>query len=162
MTLELGVIASHESAVRSMVSESSGVPYVALHSLDEARAVLDSVVIFEGDYGGQIYLTVPAAFVTIDEASLRELLRRIDATEWHDEDGAGLHFEILPAGAGVAGGMGGGQAAEGLWLHSDLEEKGLRPAVERALRGDPYELEPPKITTDWGRWCAAEQSGAPS
>jgi hypothetical protein len=42
-----------------MVADSRAEPYRAFRSLSEAQAVPDGLVVMEGDYGGQIYLTWP-------------------------------------------------------------------------------------------------------
>ncbi|WP_204275050.1 hypothetical protein, partial [Stenotrophomonas maltophilia] len=49
----------HHSQVRSMMAEASGDTYTALTTFAAAREHPGSVVIFEGDDGGTIYLTIP-------------------------------------------------------------------------------------------------------
>ncbi|MEM7227077.1 MAG: hypothetical protein AAF495_29185 [Pseudomonadota bacterium] len=65
-------------------------------------------MIFEGDHGGTIYLTVPVSQVGCGEATLRRLLLDIDALYWANDEGTGLFPEPRPANSGVIGGMGGG------------------------------------------------------
>jgi hypothetical protein len=89
----------------------------------------------EGDYGGSIYLTCPARLVHCDEPTLRQLLHDLDKHDWNDLDGVGLYYEVAPVGSGVTGGTGGGVVTDGLWLHPDLETKGLRGRVEGPLLG---------------------------
>src|SRR5215469_2619546 len=111
----------HHSAVRSMMAEASGDAYTAFTTLVAAREHPSSVVIFEGDYGGTIYLTNPVDRVICDESALKQLLFDIDAMCWSDTEGALVVYEVVPIGEGVAGGMGGGRVVDGLWLHSEVE-----------------------------------------
>ena len=52
-------IPDHASMVRSFTSEKYGERFEPLKTLEEAKQHADGVVIFEGDYGGAIYLTCP-------------------------------------------------------------------------------------------------------
>ena len=123
------VVSDHESGVRSLIARARGEEHIAHHSLTEAKADPDGVVVFEGDYGGQIYLVARAKFVSCTEPQLHHLLSELDALGWADPDGARVYFESLPVGAGVAGGMGGGVVPPEVWLHSQLESH------EAAVRG---------------------------
>lgn len=123
-----------ESDVRSLMADSAGVQHVSHRTLREAQADSAGVVIFEGDYGGQIYLVAAASYVRCDEDQLRKLLAELDGLAWDDPDGAGVYFESRPAGAGMAGGMGGGLVAPELWLHPKLSVS--ESAVRGVLRGE--------------------------
>jgi hypothetical protein len=112
-----------------MMADARGEPYEAFHSLAAAPSVDDSVVVMEGDYGGQIYLVCPARLVKCDEPALERLLVDLDEHAWKDSEGARLFYERRPVGAGVGGGMGGGIVVDGVWLHDDLRKLGLEPAV---------------------------------
>ncbi len=65
-----------------MVADAHGRPYYPLRSLAEAQAAHDGMVIFEGDYGGQIYATCPASLVRCSEETLQGLLRDLDTVGW--------------------------------------------------------------------------------
>lgn len=91
------------------------------------------VVVMEGDWGGQIYLTVPRAVVACTEDVLHQLLADIDAIQWQEPEGASLYVDQYRAGDGVLGGMGGGLVTEGVWLHERLER--LRQPIEAVLAG---------------------------
>jgi hypothetical protein len=132
---QLGVIPEHESPVRRMVADAHGGEYKAIESLDEARAMTDAAIVMEGDYGGSIYLTCPAGLVGCDEPTLRQLLHDLDGYDWNDPEGVGFYYEVAPVGSGVAGGTGGGVVTDGVWLHPDLEAKGLRERVEAVITG---------------------------
>ena len=54
-----------ESGVRSMMASAAGERYVSFAVLDDARGHADSAVVFEGDYGGTIYLTIPVKLYSL-------------------------------------------------------------------------------------------------
>jgi hypothetical protein len=116
-----------------MVAQATGNAYVALHTLSEAQAVTDGVVILEGDYGGQIYVVARAALVRCTDRALRQLSSDLDGQEWDDPEGARVYFERRAVGTGVAGGMGGAVVGDSVWVHPRLE--GDRAAVEEVLDG---------------------------
>ena len=129
------------------MSEASGNTYVAFESFAAAREQPDSIVIFEGDDGGTIYLTIPVREVACGEPALRQLLMDIDTMCWADHSMARTVYEFVPVGAAVAGGMGGGQAIDGLWLHPRVEALGLREDIQQVLNGQRERLD-----TDGKRW----------
>jgi hypothetical protein len=130
-----------------MMADADGGEYMAFEGLAAARNHPDSVVIMEGDDGGTIYLTVPVYKVTCSEIALRHLLSDIDAMCWNDRRLAHLIYEIVPIGGAVAGGMGGGRVADGLWLHPRVQELGVRQDIEQVLN-DQRE----RIEMDEKRW----------
>lgn len=87
-----------------MMAEASGNTYVGLEKFAAARDHPGSVVIFERDYGGTIYLTIPVREVACDEAALKQLLIDIDAMCWSDSRGARMVYEVVPVGAAVLAG----------------------------------------------------------
>jgi hypothetical protein len=44
-------------------------------------------------------------------------------------------YEIISVGATVAGGMGGGQVIDRLWLHPQVEALGMREDIQQVLKG---------------------------
>jgi Protein of unknown function (DUF4240) len=132
----------HHSPLRSMMAQASGDAYTALTTLVAAREHPGSVVIFEGDDGGAVYLTIPMSQVTCDESALKQLLLDIDAMCWSDTRGARVVYEVIPVGAGVAGGMGGGRVVDGLWLHPRLEALGMREDIQQVLNGQRQRIDP--------------------
>jgi hypothetical protein len=78
--------------------------------------------------------------VRCDEPTLRQLLLDLDKHDWNDPEGVGLYYEVAPVGSGVTGGTGGG-VVDGLWLHPDLETKGLRARVEAVITGERVRLD---------------------
>ena len=131
---EAAFLPEHESAVRRLISDATGVGYDAFPSLAEARKFTDAVVVMEGDEGGQIYVVAPVEHVRCSEAVLRALLSEIDATQWNDLERAGMYFERLPVGSVVSGGMGGGAVLLGVWVHERLEP--YRSAIVGVLAGE--------------------------
>jgi hypothetical protein len=119
-----------------VIADAHGTGYEAVESLRRAQAREDHAVVMQGDDGGSIYLTCPAAQVRCDQGALKALLEALDARYWNDRDMARVFYERLPVGSGVAGGTGGGVVANGVWLHPKLEEQGLRDAVEAVIAGE--------------------------
>jgi len=130
---EIPLLPDHESGVRRLVADAAGRAYRAFRTLAEARADPDGIVVFEGDYGGQIYLVCPAAAVRCSEDDLGLLLRDLDSLEWDDAGGARVFFESLPRGSIVPGGMGGGRVEEGLWVHPRVAQHAT--AIQAVIDG---------------------------
>ena len=99
--------------------------------LETAKSDSNAYVVMEGDWGGQIYLTCPVRYVICDEDMLKKLLKKLDHMCWkcNGGDGAAIRYETFSQGEIVAGGMGGGLAVDGLWIHpkileiNDIKEK---------------------------------------
>ena len=134
------VLPEHHSPVRAILAAASGQPYAAFENLVATRAHPHAALVFEGDYGGMIYLTVPARLISCGEDTLEQLLADIDDVCWGDSGGAGLYFEALPVGSSVAGGMGGGRVVEGVWLHANLEALLLRAEIGAVLAGRSFRI----------------------
>ena len=111
----------YSSPVRSTVSAAHDVPYQAIKTFDEAKTTAKCVVIFEGDHGGQIYLTCPMQYVKCNEKTLKQLLKDIDRLEWDDESGRGMFYEIHEIGDPIPGGMNGGTVDDHVWIHNDIK-----------------------------------------
>jgi hypothetical protein len=126
---------AHHSPVRSMIAEANGADYVALESFEMARRHPQSAVVFEGDEGGTIYVTAPMRHVSCTEDALNALLLDIDAMCWQQPEMAHVYYEVLPIGAPVAGGMGGGLVIDGIWLHPELEALSVRQQIADVLKG---------------------------
>jgi hypothetical protein len=131
------LLPGNQSAVRRFTYDEVGVPYLALLSLEEARAWTDGVVILEGDFGGQIFAVCLAARVGCDEQTLEQLVRELNTIYWPNcpLDGARVFFERLPLGSFVVGGEGGGWVTEDIWVHPWLVDDGLDTTVREVIRG---------------------------
>jgi len=105
-------------------------------SYDEALLAGDSFVIFEGDWGGQIYLVCPMHLVRCSLKTLSQLLTDMDRIAWSESEGTGMFFERHEVGDGIAGGMGGGHALAGLWIHRTFAWRGLRKRIQAVLSGE--------------------------
>src|SRR5262249_16251045 len=132
---------AHHSQVRSMTAEAPENTYTAFTTFAAAREHSGSVVIFEGDYGGTIYLTIPVRDVACGETALKQLLFDIATMYSSDPRGARVLYEVVQVGAGVAGGMGGGQIVNGLWLHPKIAALGVREDVEQVLNGKREQID---------------------
>lgn len=131
-----------ESPLRRMVSSSHNEPYVALTSFADAKSKSDAYLVMEGDDGGQIYLVAPMTMVLCDERVLKDVLRYFDDMAWKDISMAAIRYEIYKEGDTVSGGMGGGRAENGLWIHSKFFN--VKEKIERILAGldSPNFLDP--------------------
>lgn len=130
---------AHESAVRRMVSDANGEAYVAVRSLDDAKALPDGVVVLEGDWGGQVYVVAPARLVRCSAATLEQLLRDLDDIAWpvNGGEGAGVYYERRAVGGYIAGGMRGGRVIDGIWIHDEFEQLGLGSSIREIVTEPP-------------------------
>lgn len=122
-----------ESALRILLDKSGERPFNPITMLDQARLVEGAYLVFEGDHGGQIYLTVPVGHINCDQAALQKLLREVDSLTWNDPGGAAMYFEAAKPGQGVPGGMDGGYFGQKLWVHDELDKMYL--PISRYLAG---------------------------
>ena len=129
---------TEESPLRRLMSDSGGAPLESFADLASAQADPLGVVVLEGDEGGQIYVVARAVQVLCSQPTLHQLLADIDSEQWNDPSSARLTFERQPPGALVAGGMGGGRATEGIWVHDELHS--LAAAIEAVLHGHRQRL----------------------
>jgi hypothetical protein len=97
-----------------------------------------TVVVLEGDHGGQVYVVAPAREVRCSEEALIQLLADIDGGEWNDEDGARVYYERHALGAGISGGTGGGVVSAEIWVHPKLTVPAT--SVLEVLRGERTRL----------------------
>src|SRR3990170_399022 len=97
-----------QSPVRFIMSDKH--PHHPLKGFEEAKADPDGVAIFEGDYGGQIMMTIRMKYVKCTERALELLLSDLNDIAWDDGGhGEGLYYERISGGGGGArGGRGGG------------------------------------------------------
>ena len=112
----------------------AGVAHISHACLADAKRDPEGIVVFEGDYGGQIYAVARASFVRCEESQLAILMAELDGLGWQDLEGAGVHFESQPIGSVVSGGMGGGQVASDVWVHPQLSVSEC--AVRAVLQGE--------------------------
>lgn len=118
MTSDDDLIPPHERPFGKEINAPLGYEYVTYQSLDEARADPNSVVIFVGDYGGQVYLTCPVSRIRCSQQTLVQLLAAINEFSWGD--GEEMYFERVRPDQFVPGGMGGGVVENDVWLHPEF------------------------------------------
>ena len=129
---------SEGSKFREWISNSQGKKFKSYKDFKSAKADPNSYVVMQGDWGGQIYLTCPIKLVACDEYMLKKILRKLDAMCWgcNGGEGADLCYETHVPGDFVSGGMGGGLATDGLWIHPKiLEEDNVNAEVESIILG---------------------------
>jgi len=139
----------YESPVRHLWALAHDQPFIALPDLESARKHPDAVMIMEADSGGQILATLPVRYLAATEAALTQLLCDLESITWGEgglaEDGdtpcdARIYYEVMSRPGGVGGGMGGGLAVDGLWVHDELAERGLIGPIGDVLRGQSPRL----------------------
>ena len=128
-------IPEHESPVRRIVADSSGEKYGAIKSFSEAKKIPNAYVVFEGDYGGQIYLTCPMSKINCDEKILKQLLSDIDAYCFDYLNSTGIYYEVHQTNEGIAGGMGGGITKTDVWIHPKVVELGIASHIKQVIDG---------------------------
>ena len=138
--LEISSLPAGADGLRLMMAESQGQSYKYFSTLSQAIAN-KAIVILQGDYAGQIYLTCPAEKVKCSEADLQLLLEYLDAKAWKDLNAAGIFYESYPGDRTVSGGMGGGLVINGVWLHSRFVDMGIKDSVESFIVGGSTRLE---------------------
>lgn len=127
------IIPDGASPLRFILSAAAGSAYQHYTTLAEAHTVEGAVAIMEGDFGGQIYLACPVDRIHCEEVTLSLLLADLDSLCWDQPEGSGLYFEVVPVGATIPGGMGGGLVVDGIWLHDELEP--YRHGIEAVVSG---------------------------
>lgn len=134
------IIPEHCSPVRFMVSQAIGAPYKPVMNFTEAKNIDNAVVIMEGDWGGQIYLTCPMNLVKCDEETLKKLLNYLDNIAWdcNEGEGKGIYYEVKQPMEGVSGGMGGGVVLNELWLHDEFKD--MKEKINSVINGTCNEL----------------------
>jgi hypothetical protein len=132
---KFNVIPEYESPIRSITSKAHGTSYRPIRGFEEAKKYNDSYMIMEGDWGGQIYLSIPVKKINCDQVTLIKLLNEIDRTEWRCNcgKGSGIYFERKNIGEELVGGEGGGIATNGLWVHENLNE--IKDKILAVLNG---------------------------
>lgn len=97
-------------------------------------------LVVEGDWGGQIYLSVPFGMLLAGCEQIDLLAKKIDRFCWpsNRDDGVSVYeveTEAESESESIPGGMGGGRIIEGLWLHEEIER--FRGGIEGLLlKGD--------------------------
>jgi hypothetical protein len=92
-----------------------GYDFEFLTDLNTARQTENAYLIFEGDYGGDVYLTVPVKDVKCDENAIYFLLKDLDSIAWQCNKGGGrtAYYEIRKVGDITPN---WGQIKEKLWI----------------------------------------------
>jgi hypothetical protein len=105
-------------ALEDMVWRLNGIRFIDLRQRD----VESTWLVLQGDWGGQVYLTVPSSLLG-PNAKPQGLLSEMDKYAWdcNEGDGASLfHVQVKHPQHGISGGMGGGRLTNGLWLHDEF------------------------------------------
>jgi 3-methyladenine DNA glycosylase AlkD len=124
------------SDVRYMMHKAHGMGFKPLTDYDRAKEVKHGCVIIEGDYGGQVYLTCPMKYVKCSHKALLQLASDLDSIYWDDEEGCRVYYENYKPPHGIFGGMGGGVLVDGLWVHPEFEDIGIKDRVGEVMNGN--------------------------
>jgi len=91
-------------------------------------------LVFEGDWGGQIYLTVRADLLGEGFSSL-PLLAAMNEAAWPNSEQGGCCEHLIRANRNkhVSGGMGGGKLTDGVWIHKEFHIDRWRRRIRQAL-----------------------------
>jgi hypothetical protein len=132
------VIPSGISPVRYMMNEAFETNIEFLKGYEEARNTKGSVVILEGDWGGQIYLVCPMELIKCECEILELLLNDLDSIAWkcNDGEGKGIYYEVRSVGEGISGGMGGGNVESALWIHDEFKGKDIEDEIRKVIFGE--------------------------
>ena len=123
-------------ALRELMEGSDS--FKSYSDLETAKSDPNTYVVMEGDWGGQIYLTCPVKYVICDQDMLIKILKKLDHMCWecNEGEGAAIRYETFDQGEGISGGMGGGIAIDGLWIHPEIIEKdGIKEELETLIMG---------------------------
>lgn len=102
--------------------------------------------VLEGDWGGQIYATIPLKDVIGDLRVLYAVLVYLDVLAWDCNEGDGRRLYIVRAGPVdyVGGGMGGGACFGKLWMHPEFPAAVVNAVRTWFTTGEPPEKLPCK------------------
>jgi len=119
-------------------SEQSSAETEYTFSYREAKESPSGVLIMEGDYGGQIYLTCPMKYVQCGPEAIKQLILELDSMAWACNEGDGAEISYMTHwdgsdGESVGGGMGGGFVVDGLWVHGEFSK--LKDSIWQVLQG---------------------------
>ena len=137
------VIPDGASPLRFLTAAADGSAYLSYRTLEQAQEDQDATMVFEADSGGQILLSCPVKQVRAEKSAIEQLLVDLEMITWgmgydpdqHSPSDAEVYFEHLSVGSRIAGGMGGGGVVDGVWLHPEVEELGLREQIEAIISG---------------------------
>ncbi|WKN30987.1 hypothetical protein PZB74_18710 [Porifericola rhodea] len=129
------VIPDHVSPLRYILHEAGQDRLISIRNLKEASETKNAVMIMEGDWGGQIYLTSPIKHVKCDERCLIQLLQDLDELAWGDQgkESRKVVFEVRNIGDQISGGMGGGSITDEIWIHEEFKEE--RDLIKEVIKG---------------------------
>mgnify|MGYP001573503158 CR=1 FL=1 len=142
------------SPVRFAISQVTNTRYKPINGFEEGLNTQDAVLIMEGDWGGQIYLTCPMKLVHCSEEALETLLTDLDDIAWDCNEGlgTGIYYEVRKAGEMISGGMGGGFVLDTLWVYPEFDnlEREIRDVIEG--RSGRIKTRKKTLRRMWFRW----------
>ena len=96
-------------------------------------------LVIDGDWGGQVLATIPAQEIKCSAATLSRLAAELNKTAWHEDESGTEGLDIYLSSredeihATIAGGMGGGQLRDRIWLHPEFVDNEQSPNADPGL-----------------------------
>lgn len=95
----------------------------------------DIHLILEGDWGGQIYLSVPVDKINCDIDDINKVLQLLDQIAWKINEGEGASyyfakFNHVEDSGIIPGGMKGGQYNDNLWLQEEFNSDVMNQVIK--------------------------------
>lgn len=146
------LIPSGCSPVRFALSQVCNEEYKPIEDFEEALNTEDAIVVLEGDFGGQIYLTCPMRLVRCTEEALENLLTDLDDIAWHCNEGlgAGIYYEAKKPGEWISGGMGGGYVSDTLWVYPEFDDR--ENEIRDVIEGRSERIRKKALRRMWSRF----------
>jgi hypothetical protein len=140
------------SPIRFAMSEVCNIEYKPIEDFEEALNTEDAVLVMEGDFGGQIYLTCPMKLVRCSEEALENLLTDLDDIAWHCNKGlgTGIYYEVRKPGDWISGGMGGGYVSDGLWVYPEFDDR--ENEIKDVIEGRSERIRKKPLSRMWSRF----------
>jgi hypothetical protein len=142
------------SPIRFAMSQVCNIEYKPIEDSEEALNTQDAILIMEGDWGGQIYLTCPVRLVHCSEEALENLLTDLDDIAWdcNEGKGTGIYYEVRKPDEWLSAGMGGGFVSDTLWVYPEFDN--LIEEIKDVIEGKSERIRTRKKTLRrmWFRW----------
>jgi hypothetical protein len=140
------------SPVRFAISQVCNTEYEPIEGFEGALNTQDAVLIMEGDWGGQIYLTCPMKLVHCSEGALENLLTDLDDIAWHCNEGlgTGIYYEVRKPGEWISGGLGGGYVSDTLWVYPEFDDR--ENEIKDVIEGRSERIRKKPLRRIWSRF----------
>ncbi|MFH1533850.1 MAG: hypothetical protein ABID64_02870 [Nitrospirota bacterium] len=111
----------YEKKIKETVLEPKDSAFLSFGTLKAAKKNNNGYMYMKGDFGNQVYLSIPAKLIKCDEETLKKLLHKIDEICHNDFMASCILFKNRKEGQIISGGLGGGIVDNKLWVHKKLK-----------------------------------------